>query len=95
MSSNEKDIKRLSDMRDEVVEILNKYNRLASRIDFNIRLGLLESEAMEEDGFGKKVTKNKTWDDIVNDGDGSETSVTPIATEDFAGWFSSSICSGY
>jgi hypothetical protein len=91
MSSNEKDIKQLSDMRDEVMGILNKYNRLASRIDFNIRLGLLESEAFEHDDEDEK----RTYDDIVNDGDGSETYVTPIATEDFAGWFPSYICSGY
>lgn len=76
------EIKELSDLRDQVLSLVKKYNRLSKAGNFTSRLGLADAEAYgAEDSPDVEKYIEKNWDSVGID----------IAAPDADMWFPSSI----
>jgi len=47
--SNEQNIRRLSDLREEALDIIKKYNELAEKENFDTRIGVIDASVSIED----------------------------------------------
>lgn len=82
--------KELSDIRDETMSLVKKYNRLASKNNFSTRLGVASAEAYceTEDDDGNPIDVEEY---VSNNYIGEGASVS-VNAPDADAWFPSSFC---
>lgn len=93
----QKQIKELSDIRSEVLELIKKYNRLATKTNFESRIGMVSAKGMspeELEEYNEEMDTNyKSMQEYLDAT--YEYPYTSIITPDADAWFPSAICSGF